>query len=338
MAFLNAHAAPLLALSLYVSSANYSAATRPAYSALLPLPLPWTEPPAVRAAMTRRAAHLGLSRLDTDVVAAEEEEEKQRRTGSAAAVGRLGRTAAGIVSALTPEQKSRIRLEETAREVLDVLADVDWSVGDGSSSSSSSKSKDKDGRRRVMKSQAARCLAFGYLALMLLPEVPRPWLREVMQQRYPGLCAFVRNFKAGVFPRGWEKLLPWAGDGAKTQTQTQAQASVSVSTSAWAVTLRFARAVIAEVPLVGEWWTRRWTARKKREVLMSRGQKPAPSNDLLLVLGAGLGLTALGAGVFFYRGLPPFGEAVQAWRRPAVALSGFGAAGAMFSEAWYGLD
>jgi hypothetical protein len=59
---------------------------------------------------------------------------------------------------------------------------------------------------------------------------------------------------------------------------------------------------------------------------------------LLLLLGAGLGLTAVGAGVFLYRGLPPFGEAVQVWRKPLATLGSFGAAGAMFSGALYGID
>jgi hypothetical protein len=49
-------------------------------------------------------------------------------------------------------------------------------------------------------------------------------------------------------------------------------------------------------------------------------------------------VAAVSAGVFFYRGLPRFGEAVQVWRKPTVTLSAFGAAGAMFSGAMYGLD
>ncbi|AEO53097.1 hypothetical protein MYCTH_2293977 [Thermothelomyces thermophilus ATCC 42464] len=329
-AFLSAHAAPLLALSLYVSSANYGAATRPAYSAVLPLPLPWTEPPAVRAAMARRAAHLGLSSLDADAAAERARAEERRAAADGwvavpphATAGRAagggggggggGGKGGGVAAVLTPEQKSRIRLEEAAREVLDVLAEVDWAAGGG-------------GRQVAAE---VRCLAFGYLALMLLPDVPRPWLREIMEGRYPALCTFVRDFRARVFPQGG-KLLPWADGGA--------QASASASASASAVALRFVRAVMAEVPLVGEWWSRWWTARKKREVLASKGAKPAPSNDLLLLLGAGLGLTVVGAGVFFYRGLPPFGEAVQVWRKPVVGLSSFGAAGAMFSGALYGLD
>ncbi|KAH6853313.1 outer mitochondrial membrane transport complex protein-domain-containing protein [Chaetomium sp. MPI-CAGE-AT-0009] len=304
-AFLTAHAAPLLSLSLYVSSANYAATTRPAYSAVLPLPLPWTEPPAARAAHARRAAPLGLSALDADSVRARERAERERLAAEGwvtvpEGLRKDGMGKGGVGAALSPEQKMRIRLEGVAADVLDVLAEVEWEA----------------------QGVAVRCLAFGYLALMLVPEVPRPWLREVMEGRYAGLCEFVRGFRGEVFPEG--RTLPWVED--------------EQGASVVAVGMRFVRGVLGEVPWVGEHWSQWWMARKKREVLASRGVKAGPSGDLLLLLGAGLSLTAMGAGVFFYRGLPPFGAAVQVWRKPVVSLSSFGAAGAMFSGALYGID
>ncbi|KAK4129760.1 hypothetical protein N657DRAFT_588019 [Parathielavia appendiculata] len=302
--FLTAHAAPLLSLSLYVSSANYASATRPAYSAVLPFPLPWTEPPAARAAMVRRAAHLGMSVLDTDFVS-EEDNSTNAVVGMEGwvdipAAVRLKPKNVGVGGLLSPEQKRRIRLEGLAGEVLDVLGEVAWE------------------RQRV----EVRCLAWGYLALMLLPDVPRPWLREVMEGRYPGLCEFVREFRGEVFPEG--KELPWVGG-------KDCESVVGVGA-------RFARGVLGEVPLIGEQWTRWWAGRKRRQVMASKGIRTKSGGDLLLLLGAGLGLTAISAGVFFYRGLPPFGEGVQVWRKPVVTLSSFGAAGAMFSGALYGLD
>ncbi|KAK3309502.1 Tom37 C-terminal domain-containing protein [Chaetomium strumarium] len=305
-AFLTQHAAPLLSLSLYVSSANYAAATRPAYSAILPFPLPWTEPPAVRAVMVRRAEHLGMSSLDTDARAEKEREAEER----AAAEGwvtvpsalKLGRQKEkGVGGMLSPEQKARIRLEGLAADVLDVLGEVeDWST----------------------LSLAARCLAFGYLALMMLPDVPRPWLREVMRRRYPELCDFVNGFRREVFPKG--RTLPWAEDKA--------------GMAAAVVVTRFARGALCEVPWIGEYWSQWWTAKKRRQVLAARGMKNGSSSGMLLLLEAGLGMALVGAGAFFYRGLPPFGEAVQVWRRPLGTLSGLGAAGAIFSGALYGLD
>lgn len=262
----------------------------------------------MRAAHARRAAHLGLSALDTDAVGEREKREREKREregrereGWVAVPEPGGGLKKGVGAMLGPEERMRIRLEGVAEEVLGVLAEVEWGgMGLG-----------------------VRCLAFGYLALMLVPEVPRPWLREVLEGRYARLCGFVRGFRAEVFPEG--RTLPWVVE------EEQGVSAVTVG-------MRFVRGVLAEVPLLGEHWSRWWTARKKREVLASRGVEPEPSGDLLLVLGAGLGLTAMSAGVFFYRGLPPFGAAVQVWRKPVVSLSSFGAAGAMFSGALYGIN
>ncbi|SPQ17757.1 5b167baf-9e21-4560-af0f-6a3f10846933 [Thermothielavioides terrestris] len=306
-AFLTAHAAPLLALSLYVSSANYAAATRPAYSAVLPLPLPWTEPPAARAAMARRAAHLGVSdALDADAHADAHGVRRVAEDGGWVTVpaalggGSRKKRVGGVQGMLRAEQKARIRLEGLAEEVLDVLGEVEWEG----------------------KGCGIRCLVFGYLALMVMPEVPRPWLREVTQARYQGLWEFVVGFKREVFPEG--RTLPWAQEKA--------------ACSAVAVGMRFVRGVLGEVPLVGELWSRWWTARKMSQVLGGQGTQTRSGGDLLLLLGAGLGLAAVSAGAFFYRSLPPFGEAVQVWRKPVVTLSSLGAAGALFSGAFYGVD
>ncbi|GAB1309995.1 hypothetical protein MFIFM68171_00205 [Madurella fahalii] len=314
-AFLTSHAAPLVSLSLYVSSANYGGATRPAYSRVLPFPLPWTEPPAVRAAHARRAEHLGLSSLDTDADAAAEraearEEARAAREGWVTVPASLktpatkGGAAGGLLG-LAPEQKARIRLESVAAEVLDVLGEVDW-----------------DGQTCVLK-----CLGFAYLALMAVPEVPRPWLREVMERRYGGLREFVEGFRREVFGSG-VKELPWV-----EEKEEGGQSASVVKVGA-----RFARGVLAEVPWLGEQWCGWWAARKKRQERKRRGLKTGSSGDLLLFSGIGMTLMAVGAGVFFYRGLPPFGAAVQLWRKPVVTLSSLGAAGAMFSGAFYGMD
>lgn len=317
-AFLSARAAPLLALSLYASPANYAGATRPALGRPLPFPLPWTEPPALRAAHARRAAPLGRAaglRVDTDVaVAGGEEEEEQGMEKEMAARGWVALPAAlgnnqkkkGVAAMLAPEQKARIRLEALAADVLDVLAEVDWE------------------RQAV----GLRCLGFAYLALMAVPDLPRPWLREVVERRYGALLGFVERFRGEVFGGAGvdadADALPWAEEDGQSR-------------SAVAVGVRFARGVLAEVPWLGEQWCRWWAARKRRQERKRRGLETGPSGDLLLFSGIGAALMAVGASIFFYRGLPPFGAPVQIWRKPMVTLSSFGAAGAVLSGALYGL-
>ncbi len=265
---------------------------------MLPFPLGWTEPVAARAGMVRRAAYLGVDLHEDDGEFAAEGGEG----GDAMVGGRGGwltvpkgliNRRKGVVGSLSPEQKGRIRLEGLAREVLDVLGEVEWA-----------------GQRLEV-----RCLAWAYLALMVVPDVPRPWLREVVVGGYPRLAEFVEGFRRDVFAEGM--VLPWA----------EAEKSVV------GVGARFARGVASEVPLVGELWARWWAGRKKREV----SGRSETGGGLRLLLGAGLGLAAVGAGAFFYRGLPPFGAALQVWRRPAATLSSLGAAGAIFSGAFYGV-
>ncbi|KAK3938910.1 Metaxin-1 [Diplogelasinospora grovesii] len=302
--FLTAHAAPLLALSLYVSSANWAETTRPAYSAILPMPLPWTEPSAVRAAMARRAEHLGMSSLDTD--AAEEAAAKTEEAGLAAGwvhvPAALRRPKKTVKDSLIPEQRSRIRLEGLATDVYDVLAEADWEN----------------------QTTEARCLAFAYLALMLKPDVPRPWLSEVMRRRYQPLCEFVEEFSKECFENGSTPLLPW-GDSA-------------ANSSALGVASRFTKTLLHDVPGLGDEW-QRWSLQRQQNRQREKNEgvvvsaSSSSSNDLLLMAGTSITLAAVGAGAWFYRSLPPFGAPVQTWVKPLTGLGAFGAAGVMFSMA-----
>ncbi|KAK3335310.1 Tom37 C-terminal domain-containing protein [Cercophora scortea] len=332
--FLTLHASPLLALSLYVSSANWATATRPAYSAILPLPLPWTEPPAMRAAMAARAAHLGLSSLDTDTeaeknLAAEKADAAAGWVQIPPSLRSVIRPRPGVAASLTPEQAARIKLERLVGDVLDVLAEIEWDVPD-------------------KQTLALRCLAFAHLALMLLPRLPRPWLREVMTSgRYGGLVDFVHTAQREWFG-GDAKLLPWMHPKA--------------ASSLGEIVGRFAHGLAQDIPLVGEELRRWWALRRRRGVRTAtdaeaeesltveekaaaemdrRKRESVASRNGGWVQGAGIALlAAVNAGMFFYKGVngesfwrsaAPFGELVQVWRPPPSTLAGFGAAGAMFS-------
>jgi len=298
-AFLTTHAAPLLALSLYVSSANWSATVRPAYSLILPFPLPWTEPPAVRAAMSRRAEYLGMSSLDMDAVA----EREEAAAAAAAAAGWVqvpkglivgGRKAVG--QAMAPEQRSRIRLEGLARDVLDVLAEVEW-----------------EGQEMSL-----RCLAWAYLALMVVPSVPRAWLGETVVEKYKGLSAFVWKGRTGWFSQGVEAL-PWRAEKAEA-TVTQ-------------VGGRFLNQLVGDIPGFGEEWRRWWARRRIRSLAGRAGALDEGSGQLWRWASMGV---ALAVGVVLWRRLPKFGAPIQTWQRPLPGLLGLGLAGAMLQSAALG--
>lgn len=288
--YLPQHALPLISLSLYVSSANYTTTVRPAYSAILPFPLAWTEPPALRAAMIRRAEHLGMSSLDTDAEA-EREEISERAQAAAGWVqvprGLLTRKR-GVGDLMAPEQKARIRLEAIAREVLDVLAEPDWEE----------------------QNRAVQCLAWAYLALMLVPQVPRGWLRETMTREYEGLCIFVEINRGGWFLDG-VRGLPW-------REKHERDGVVRVSG-------RFVNGLLRDVPGLGEAWGR-WLARRRgRKTLKTDGEG---SGELLRIAGAGLVLLT---SAFLWKKIPQLGAPLQVWEKQVPGFLGMGAAGIMLS-------
>ncbi|KAK4454575.1 Tom37 C-terminal domain-containing protein [Podospora aff. communis PSN243] len=293
-AFLTSHAAPLLALSLYVSSANWSSTVRPAYSKILPFPLGWTEPPAIRATMSRRAEHLGMLSLDTD--ATEEREEAERE--AAAAQGwinvpkEMGK-AKGVGGAMAPEQRARIRLEGLAGEVLDVLGEVDWK-GEGVE-------------------VGVRCLVWAYLALMVVPEVPRGWLGETVRGKYVRLGELVDWGREEWFGMGVEGL-PW-------RTGMAEGTVVRVGG-------RFVNGLLGEIPAFGEPW-RRWWARRKLKATGRVDALQEGSGELWQMAGMGV---ALVVSALLWRKLPQLGQPLQVWQKPLPGFLGLGAAGFMFGH------
>ena len=166
-----------------MSSDNYAAATRPAYAALLPWTLRLSYPPRARATAKARSEHLGLSALDVD--AESEETANEAQTPSVVPPSLLKRPKESVSRLLgRPEHAKLLRLEAVTRDFLEPLADLlghnDYLLaGPGPSS--------------------LDCLAFGYLALALLPELPHPWLARTMRSDFAGLCEYVE--------RGQEELL-----------------------------------------------------------------------------------------------------------------------------------
>lgn len=243
--------------------------------------------------MSRRAEHLGMSSLDTDATA----EREEAAAAAAKAEGWVqvprGLRRMGVRGSLGPEQAGRIRLEGLAREVLDVLAGTEWSAH----------------------TREVRCLAWAYLALMLVPEVPKGWLRETMRGKYGGLCEFVEEGRREWFPAGVDAL-PWA--------------EVKAESSVLAVGTRIVNGLIYDIPGFGEEW-QRWRARRRKRAITGNAGALDDSGAAEMLRYAGTGLALL-VGALLWRKLPQFGAPVQIWQRPLAGLLGMGAAGAMLGQ------
>lgn len=299
-AYLSAHAAPLIDLSLYVSAANWAATTRPAYSTLLAFPLTWTVPPLVRAEAIKRVEHLGLAELDTDFdpngglhlsAGRDALPEAFRRHLPAA------RTKKTVREEMTPEQAVAIRLFGLAEDCLSVL---DALMGEG-------KSDEKQPRFFAgTPVSSLDCLAYGYLALMLKPPVPRSFLRDWLQTETPRLSNFVDDLMPGP--------LTWA---------TPEQATVIGSSA------RVADSIIRNAPSLGTHYANEMRRRAED------GVKGLDQRALMLAMSLMITGAAVGYGLHMYKSLQPFGARTQVWtaQREGSKLSQFGQLGSMLSSA-----
>lgn len=204
---------PLVSLSLYVSSENYTTTTRPAYTSILPWPTQYYLPPSHRQAAKTRTEHLGLSALDLDTI---DDDERHRRRLADVVPERL-RSSTQSVTGLVKQKGSETRfrcdaLVDAACEPLQqLLGDKKYLLSDEKSSS-------------------LDCLALAYLALALKPDVPQKWLQEGIQNRYPALCAYVERGISQYF--GGEAIVE---DARLTEpvTQTIESTSETVSKLPW---------------------------------------------------------------------------------------------------------
>ncbi|PWI72641.1 metaxin [Purpureocillium lilacinum] len=300
MTYLDAHAAPLVDLSLYASAANWAATTRPAYSALLSFPLTWTVPTLIRAEAIKRVEHLGLAELDTDF---------DPNAGLHLSAGRdalpetfrrhlpLTRAKKTVREEMTPEQIVAIRLLGLAE---DCLTTLDKFMSEGGS--------DEKHPRFFDETQVSTldCLAYGYLALMVKPQVPRSFLRDLLETKMPRLVKFVDD----MLPTD----LPWAAPEVPSLLTSSA---------------RVLDSVIRHTPGVGDHYANEMRQRAEK------GTTGIDQRAVVLFMALAATGAALGYGYHAYKTLQPFGARSQLWRaqRGTSKLSQFGDLGSMLNSA-----
>ncbi|RYP74015.1 hypothetical protein DL770_007678 [Monosporascus sp. CRB-9-2] len=299
--FLATRGSALLAMSLYVSPATWAKLTRPAYSSLLPFPLTWTVPPAIRAAAIEKVEHLGLGHLAAEVDSGDPSTSppavSTTSTGFIRLPARLGPS-----STLQPEQASAIRLQSLAGDFFSVLDEL-------------------RGEKRFLlrdgKPSSLDFLAYGYLKLMQV-QTPHPFLDSAMKRSHRRLVGFVDEVHSS---------LPFAlGDGASSVEDPPWQAPVPAG--AVEVLGRFAHGVADSIPSAGDSW-KRWRRGGVRDGADDKVKDP--NQVALTVGGALLGLAALGGGLLF-RSLSPFGANTHRFepeKEDQTSLLRFGEVGAM---------
>jgi len=207
--FLKSTANPLIDLCLYISSENYNTTTSSAYTAILPWYTNYIIPPKRRDLARARTAQLGLSSLDMNMdgdegprpghgTASSEYEAAKRAAGiqtdgratqpKALSMGR-GKGIGGLLS--SPIYAAKFKLDALSNELLGPMSDL---LGK------------KDYLFKGDEPSSLDCLAFGYLALMLYPDVPQAWLKEAILTRYPRLAKYISRMRGELI--GHHELNP----------------------------------------------------------------------------------------------------------------------------------
>lgn len=175
--FLESRGQPILDLSLYVTSQNYYNHTSPAYASILQWPNQWILPPKLHSAARTRTEHLGVSSLDLQAL----EEQRQREHSAAVAAGQVPQnfiqrprdTVSGLLDKTS--QQNQFKLEGLTAGLFEPLEEI-------------------LGEKGFLLTKTAPCsldcLALGYLALAVVPELSYTWLRDAMQTKAPGITSY----------------------------------------------------------------------------------------------------------------------------------------------------
>ncbi|KAI1492557.1 outer mitochondrial membrane transport complex protein-domain-containing protein [Biscogniauxia mediterranea] len=282
----------LLAVSLYASPSAWAEITRPAYSSLLPFPLTWTVPPALRSAAIEKAEQLGMGYLAADVDTDASSSPGLAETTSTGFL-RL-RQRLGPAATMHPEQTAAIRFQQLAH---DFYSTLDQFRGD---------------KRFFLGNEGPPTpvdfLAYGYLSLMRV-ETPHPILSTVLEKHFGRLSDFL-----GVMDSDKARQdLPWQKPPPR---------------GVLGLLGNFSDGAVESVPGVGESW-KRWRRGGVRGI--DGDEAKNLSQAVVAVGGAVVALAALGATVLFQR-LPSLGASTHRFEPPREEKSGlrqFGEIGAM---------
>lgn len=219
--FVESYGQPLLDQSLYASSENYTAATRPAYSRLLTWPDQWFVPSEQRATARARTQHWNGSSLDTSDI--DTDDAKHGKSATDFMIPESLRSSRQSVSDVVKQASltARIRLDGIADAFFHPLEQL-------------------LGQKRYLLSERSPssldCLAFAYMALALIPVLPEPWLATSMS-RYPTLCAYVHDlnqrFWGGSVDINGAIPTTWSGDAPAGSTLSQKQESPNPASLPW---------------------------------------------------------------------------------------------------------
>lgn len=312
--FLESHGQPLLDLSLYVSSENYATITRPIYNTIQSFPLPYLTPGAIRAAAKKRTEHLGLSGLDVDT-----EDGGAHEKSIIPESLRHPRNTVSSLLAASPEVNAQIRLNALATTFFEPLQQL-------------------RGEKRYFLSNgqfsSLDCLILGYLSLMLVPDLPQPWLVKTLRNKFPTLCDWTETSITSIFGPATtltDAFPAYLGDSVK---DIRAKSPRAESFLPWkapntggvvGVTGTFLATVVDSIPVVGQF--RRNTTMRQHGGKTSEEEQSSYWQTLTAVGGL-IASVGIMIGYAFHTGLISVSPVEDKREEKSAGLGAFGEAGA----------
>ena len=219
-AFVRARGQPLLDLYAFESSENYHGATKAAWTAALPWYARFGGAPALRAAAKARTAHLAIAGLDLDALDAGREDGAADGALQAAPAGSLLAQQRRLREFLRrPDYGDSFRLyalvDQFCGPLVELMGEKTWLLTDREPST-------------------VDFVALGYLMVMLRADMPKKWLANAIETKYPKLIHYLDRLE--------EKL---AGQLKTTSFETAARPTF------WHGMTYIANSMLKSIPMFG---------------------------------------------------------------------------------------
>jgi sorting and assembly machinery component 37 len=177
------------------------------------------------------------------------------------------------------------------------------------------------------------CLVLGYLSLMLIPELPQPWLANAMRNKFPTLCNWTEALGASVF--GPETTLEDAfprslGDSVEDVREKRTRAQKILPWKApdnggvFGVSGTFLSSVADSTPVFGQW---RRNLRMRQYGGKTPAEEQSSSWQTITTISGFVAATGAAIGYALHTGLISMPAAEEKMEEPS-GLESFGDAGA----------
>ncbi|KAK6534419.1 hypothetical protein TWF281_005744 [Arthrobotrys megalospora] len=190
---------PITSLSLYVTSKNWINVTRPLYSTFLQFPIQYEIPHTHHARAIALTSH--LTSLIREI-AAEDSRPLQPVSTSFAGITTTDKSKSQDKEKITTRVRLRNLLADFLDPIWEKLAGNNYFFGGNSPTT-------------------IDCLLVGYLSLLICPNLPSAWAREILQQEFSEIVAYNEGLKLACFQSGITYKHPEENDKLTLTTWTK---------------------------------------------------------------------------------------------------------------------